>query len=92
VLVLLLACAPDPVAGEERYALFCASCHGADGGAGVQVEGVAASELAAVVPVRSDAELQVLVQEGVGAMPAQGIDDADVADLIAYLREEFDGG
>ena len=87
----LLACAPDPEAGEGRYDLFCSSCHGSDGAAGVQVEGVAATDLAGVVPDRSDAALQTLIQEGIGAMPPQQIDDADTADLIAYLRVAFGG-
>lgn len=92
MLLLLLACDPDPAAGEERYALFCASCHGADGAAGVQVEGVPAADLRVAVPLLDDAALAALIQDGIGAMPAQDIDDADTADLIAYLREQFDGG
>ena len=92
LLLLLLACAPDPVAGEERYGLFCTSCHGADGAAGVQVNGVAATDLRSVLPALDEATLAAIVQEGSGAMPAQRLDDADTADLIAYLRERFGGG
>lgn len=91
-LVLLLACAhdPDPVAGADHYDLFCSSCHGADGTAGVQVDGVAATDLA-VVPSLDDDTLTTVIQDGYLAMPAQQLDDDETADVIAYLRETFPG-
>jgi mono/diheme cytochrome c family protein len=91
MVLLVLACAADPVAGEERYTLFCASCHGADGAAGVQVSGVAATDLARVIPSLSDSTLLSVMQDGSGAMPPQRLDDADAADLVAYLRQAFGG-
>ena len=69
----------------------CASCHGADGAAGVQVSGVAATDLARVIPSLSDSTLLSVMQDGSGAMPPQRLDDADAADLVAYLRQAFGG-
>jgi hypothetical protein len=31
------------------------------------------------------------MQNGFGAMPPQGLDDDDAADVLAYLRQEFGG-
>lgn len=93
VLLLLLACAhePDPVAGAEKYDVFCSSCHGADGTAGVQVDGVAATDLGASVPTLADDVLVSVIQDGSGTMPPQQLDDDETADVIAYLREIFGG-
>lgn len=90
-LLLLGACAhePDAEAGAEKYGVFCESCHGADGTAGVQVDGVAAADLNATVPDLDDSALAGVIQQGTGAMPAQQLDDDETADVIAYLRAEF---
>lgn len=89
--LLLTACphTPDPVAGEAVYRRTCVSCHGDDGAAGVQVDGVAASDLATVVPTLDDDTLDVVVVDGIGAMPAQNLDPIDAADCVAWLREAF---
>ena len=65
MLLLLVACAhaPDPVAGADKYDIFCSSCHGADGTAGVQVDGVPATDLA-VVP-----SLDTLVSKSSSPIP-----------------------
>lgn len=91
MLLALLACAhvPDPAAGSDKYDLFCSSCHGADGTAGVQVDGVPATDLTQSVPGLSDDELASTIQQGFGAMPVQQLDDNETADVIAYLRETF---
>ena len=90
--LLLSACAhdPDPAAGAEKYDLFCSSCHGADGTAGVQVDGVAATDLAVTASL-DDATLATVIQDGYLAMPPQQLDDDETADVIAYLRETFGG-
>lgn len=91
MLLLLFACShePDPEAGADKYDLFCSSCHGADGSAGVQVDGVAARDLAVAVPTLDDDTLARVIQTGSGAMPAQQLDDDETADVIAWLRETF---
>ena len=43
-----------PPAGEQTYALYCSSCHGEGGDAGVQVDGVPATDLATAVPALDD--------------------------------------
>jgi cytochrome c551 len=91
MLLLLLACShtPDADAGAEVYDRTCSSCHGADGADGVQVNGVPAAILADVVPGMSDDELTSVIQDGSGEMPAQGLDDDETADCIAWLRQTF---
>ncbi len=93
MLLFLAACAhePDPAAGADKYDLFCSSCHGADGTAGVQVDGIAATDLSTVVPTLSDNTLTTVIQDGYLKMPKQDLDDDETADVIAYLRETFGG-
>lgn len=97
LMLSLLACGTpdysdgDPTAGADVYAAACQSCHGPDGDAGVQVEGVAAADLRAVTSERSDDELADAILEGVGAMPAQLLTDTETADCIAYMRASFGG-
>lgn len=82
---------PDATAGAEKYAVFCASCHGEDGAAGVQVDGVEATDLGEVVPTLDDETLQAAIQDGYGAMPSQRLTNNETADVIAWLREVFGG-
>lgn len=91
LLVALVGCAVegDVGAGSEHYDRTCASCHGPDGTAGVQVNGVAASDLTKLTPSLSDRALTTVIQDGKGEMPAQGLDDEETADCLAYLRESF---
>jgi mono/diheme cytochrome c family protein len=87
---LLSACDHDPVAeGEEVYERTCENCHGADGTAGVQVDGVAAADLTVVIPAFSDGDLETVITEGSGAMPAQDLEGREVDDVITYLRATF---
>lgn len=81
----------DPIAGADVYAAACQSCHGPDGDAGVQVEGVAAADLRVVTDEQSDDELADAILNGAGTMPAQLLTDTETADCIAYLREAFGG-
>ncbi|MSP55493.1 MAG: cytochrome c [Myxococcales bacterium] len=92
MLLLLAACAhqPDPVTGAQKYDLFCSSCHGADGTAGVQVDGVAATDLATSVGTLTDEVLTSVMVDGVGTMPPQRLDDDEAADVVAYLRLAFE--
>lgn len=93
MLLFLLACAhtPDPANGAEIYALACESCHGADGGAGVQVGGVPAADLVTVVPTLDDETLRGVIEDGSGEMPAVTLDPDDTTDCVAYVRDTFGG-
>jgi mono/diheme cytochrome c family protein len=86
----LSACHHDPIAeGEAIYGRTCENCHGADGTAGIQVDGVAAADLTVVIPAFSDGDLATVITEGIGAMPAQDLEGREVDDVIAYLRATF---
>lgn len=80
----------DPVAGETVYTANCAVCHGADGTLGVDSSGVAATDLSVRIAEISDDEITADVQNGIRTMPAlTNIDDTQMQDLIAYLRDTF---
>ena len=86
----LSGCDHDPVAeGAEVYARTCENCHGEDGTAGVQVDGVAAADLTVVIPAFSDEDLATVITDGIRAMPAQDLGNREVDDVIAYLRATF---
>ena len=88
LLPLLAGCpAPD---GAALYGSTCAGCHGADGGQGTQIDGVPSPDLTEVVPTLDDAALAAVIRDGVGVMPPQLVDDADVDAVVAYCRERFD--
>jgi len=90
ILTTLFGCAHDPVAeGEAIYGRTCANCHGADGTAGIQVDGVAAADLTVWVPSLSDDDLATIITEGIRTMPAQDLQGREVDDVIAYLRATF---
>jgi mono/diheme cytochrome c family protein len=73
----------DTTAGADVYATSCAACHGASG------EGGTGPAMADEVPGKTDAELEDIVLNGEGSMPAVSLGDQDLADLLAYLRAEF---
>lgn len=79
----------DATAGAEVYAASCESCHGADGRLGVEVNGVAAADLTFETNALSDDGIADAILNGVGEMPAQGLDDTETADCIAYMRANF---
>lgn len=91
VLLFAIACggAGDPVAGEAVYTSTCVACHGADGTLGVETGGEPASNLQEEVNELSDSELMDVIQNGEGTMPAQGLDDTEAADCIAYMHEQW---
>ncbi len=71
--------------GAQRYMMYCAGCHGADGKGGERAPAMA-MELS--VRVRTDAELSRIVHDGTDAgMPPFGqIGDANIQAIIRYLR------
>jgi len=75
----------------STYKGKCAMCHGADGkgdtGAG---KSMGAHDFAsAEVQKMTDAELTQAIAQGKGKMPAYGksLKDAEIADLVAYIRD-----
>lgn len=88
----LTGCGPDPEAGAEHYDDTCGACHGASGDLGVAVNGTAAADLNEVVPEKSDDELEAIILNGTGDMPAPPLSTGEARDVIAYLRETFGGG
>jgi mono/diheme cytochrome c family protein len=93
MLMLLIACSDEPSteAGAEVYDRSCASCHGADGGAGVETNGIPAADLARWVPPLTDDQLADTILDGTGEMVAIPLDEVELADCIAYLRATFPG-
>jgi mono/diheme cytochrome c family protein len=88
-LLLLGGCpAPD---GAALYGSTCAGCHGADGGQGTQIDGVVSPDLGETVPALDDAALATIIRDGVGVMPPQLVDEADIDAVVAYCRERFGG-
>jgi cytochrome c551 len=80
----------DPIAeGAEVYSRTCENCHGEDGTARVQLNGVAASDLTEVLPLLSNDALHEVIANGVGEMPRQDLSDREIDDVIAYLRDTF---
>jgi cytochrome c6 len=81
----------DAAAGQATYKGKCAACHGADGkgdsaaGKAMGVHDFAAPD----VQKMTDAELTQAIAQGKGKMPAYGksLNDAQIADLVAYIRE-----
>ncbi len=76
----------DPVVerGAAVFRRYCAHCHGARGaGTG---DG---PDLRVEVPTVDDAEVLRLVRDGGRRMPAVPIDEAERADVLAYLRATF---
>lgn len=74
----------DATNGAALYASSCAGCHGADG------TGLSAPDLTTgLVASLSDAGLVDVIANGIGSMPAITSDDQEIADLVAYLRQEW---
>lgn len=74
----------DAARGAALFSSRCAVCHGDDGSGGSQ--GV---NIADHVPYHSDEDLVELLAEGEGRMPAPGLSDQEIADVLAYLRATF---
>ena len=68
----------DLANGESVYQ-SCLACHPSNG-----------IDVGAVAPDLSDAELESIIKDGDGGMPAQSaLSDDDVRDVIAYIRATF---
>lgn len=76
----------DATAGAEVYTASCAACHGADG-AGTDTY----PSLVEEVPEKSDAQLEDIILNGTGSMAPVALDEQELTDLLAYLRQEFGG-
>jgi alcohol dehydrogenase (cytochrome c) len=70
--------------GRQVFASRCAACHGTEGGGGELGPSIVAR-----IPLRSDAELEAVVREGLpgAGMPAFGnVSATERSDLVAFLR------
>ena len=89
---------PDPLAAARvNYAKHCEACHGPEGVGGlVKVEDkqIKVASLKAPGVVRhTDEELAKVVTAGEEAMPAfkDKMSQAEIRDLITFIRKEFQG-
>lgn len=92
----------DQTPGEAAYARFCAGCHGLEGqGRSPTFPPLADSEwlalpprgLTALVLLGLRGEIEVAGQRYVGYMPPmQHIDDARVAQIVAYIKRRWSSG
>ncbi len=92
--------AGDPAAGKEKYA-SCAACHGADGagqgGAFPKLTGLGEDEVVKSLTAYREGDKDYLKSVDLGdrygtmAPNASGLSDDDIADLAAYVAEEFGG-
>ena len=74
----------DLVCGREVYLSKCSICHMENG------EGSnAGKQLAGFIDQYSDAHLVEVIQDGWGPMPPVNINPQQIADVIAYLRDNF---
>lgn len=81
----------DAAAGKAVYAAKCATCHGPAGEGKDAIAKMMKVELRHLgskeVQAKSDAEWKKEIDEGVGKMkPVKLAKDADMANLIAYMR------
>jgi mono/diheme cytochrome c family protein len=79
----------DPVAGAKVFAATCAqvNCHGPDGSGSDPSSD--ADDLSKVVPGLSDSEIESRIENGFGLMAPVDLDEQEMADVIAYVRQEF---
>ncbi|MCB9674068.1 MAG: cytochrome c [Alphaproteobacteria bacterium] len=82
----ILALTGDAATGGDVYTARCASCHNADGSGGI------GPSLVTEIPASTDEAVLTVVIDGEGSMPSNGdLADQDLADLLAYLNQEFGG-
>jgi len=83
--------AADSAAGKEVFLKKCKTCHGEDGNGN---QGMAKILQTTIPPMssdevqgKSDAEMKKIITEGMGKMkPVKDLGDADIANVIAYVR------
>lgn len=98
-LILLVVAAPsllaagkgDAESGKTVYDKKCALCHGKEGEGKAAIAKMLKVELphlgSEAVQAKSDDEQHKVITEGTGKMkPVKGLKDADVANVIAYVR------
>ena len=81
----------DATAGKEVYTKRCATCHGPAGEGKEAIAKMLKVEMhhlgSKEVQAKSDADLKKSIIEGTGKMkPVTGLSDAEIANLIAYIR------
>jgi len=79
----------DAAAGKTVYAANCEKCHGADGAGKAAIASmfkVTMKPLGAAVKGKTDADVAKDITQGVGKMKPVKISDAQVKDVIAYVR------
>lgn len=80
----VMALTGDLARGEAMYQMRCANCHGAEGNGYLR-----APSLVVKVPELSEQEMLAVILNGKGGMPAQRIDDQQVADVNAWLQKTW---
>lgn len=74
----------DAASGEAKFASSCAGCHGADG------TGVTGPDLTTgLVSDHTEAELSDIIANGSGGMPPITSEEQDVADIVAYIVDQW---
>jgi mono/diheme cytochrome c family protein len=72
----------DTAAGEDVYQQNCAMCHGAD------LSGGAGPDLTTAGSSFSAEELEDIIVNGTGSMPAQDVSGDDLDALVGWLSEQ----
>jgi hypothetical protein len=70
--------------GEEIYINYCANCHGGQGQGTSNGQG-----LIGHIQGHSDVQLIQSIVYGEGTMPPMNLENQEVADVVAYMREYF---
>lgn len=86
-----VAAGGDAAAGKTIFAKKCAVCHGKAGEGKAAMAKMLKVEMRHLgsqeVQAKSDDELSKTITKGTGKMkPVKGLSDADVANVVAYLR------
>jgi len=93
VLTLIIFCSVSLAAQDTAgtYKAKCAVCHGADGkGNSSMAKNLGVRDFSSRdVQQESDSDLKQIIQKGKNKMPAYGtkLSDAQIKDLVAYVRE-----
>lgn len=87
----LLANGGNATAGKRVYTKKCATCHGKQGEGKAAIAKMMKVELRPLgskeVQAKDDAALRKTIVEGVGKMkPVKGLSDADLNNVLAYVR------